>query len=153
MFLLYEDMIDHHRLYTHNSSNCEFSATPPWMDFQSIAGLYSNIQFSVTNLCTWVVRGTCSASVLPKNATQCDTYIVIIFCIQSSRKHTEHAHVTFSMYHLSCFSSSCQSTDVSVQLEALDILGDLLSRFGGKKILLLGASPANSLRYCTEGTF
>lgn len=26
----------------------------------------------------------------------------------------------------------CQSTDVSVQLEALDILGDLLSRFGGE---------------------
>ena len=27
--------------------------------------------------------------------------------------------------------SKFQSTDVSVQLEALDILGDLLSRFGG----------------------
>ena len=31
-----------------------------------------------------------------------------------------------------------QSTDVSVQLEALDILGDLLSRFGGNnKVFLL----------------
>ena len=33
---------------------------------------------------------------------------------------------------------------MSVQLEALDILGDLLSRFGGKGILLLGESPFKS---------
>ena len=45
-------------------------------------------------------------------------------------------------------SFSAQSMDVSVQLEALDILGDLLSRFGGMMVsmfLILQTSCADVL--------
>ena len=41
----------------------------------------------------------------------------------------ENVRLTFQVYFVKC---SFQQEDVSVQLEALDILGDLLSRFGGK---------------------
>ena len=59
-----------------------------------------------------------------------------IFYYSSGKTWNTFIHVSFfaavctALYH--CVPFFCQSTDVSVQLEALDILGDLLSRFGGK---------------------
>lgn len=59
-----------------------------------------------------------------------------IFYYSSGKTCNTFIHVSFfaavctALYH--CVPFFCQSTDVSVQLEALDILGDLLSRFGGK---------------------
>ena len=58
-----------------------------------------------------------------------------IFYYSSGKTWNTFIHVSFfatvctALYH--CVPFFCQSTDVSVQLEALDILGDLLSRFGG----------------------
>ena len=52
----------------------------------------------------------------------------ILFEMDINSKITLTAVCT-ALYHRVAF--FCQSTDVSVQLEALDILGDLLSRFGG----------------------
>lgn len=58
-----------------------------------------------------------------------------VFYYSSGKTWNTFIHVSFfaavctALYHRVAF--FCQSTDVSVQLEALDILGDLLSRFGG----------------------
>ena len=63
-------------------------------------------------------------------------FIFFVFYYSSGKTWNTFIHVSFfaavctALYHRVAF--FCQSTDVSVQLEALDILGDLLSRFGGK---------------------
>ena len=62
-------------------------------------------------------------------------FIFFVFYYSSGKTWNTFIHVSFfaavctALYHRVAF--FCQSTDVSVQLEALDILGDLLSRFGG----------------------
>ena len=62
-------------------------------------------------------------------------FTFFVFYYSSGKTWNTFIHVSFfaavctALHHRVAF--FCQSTDVSVQLEALDILGDLLSRFGG----------------------
>ena len=62
-------------------------------------------------------------------------FTFFVFYYNSGKTWNTFIHVSFfalyALHFITVFLFFCQSTDVSVQLEALDILGDLLSRFGG----------------------